>query len=321
MTKEEVIISLGLDNAEMKTGLAGSDFVIQNSVGNTLKSLKKLVAINLVSMAFQAVDIWNDATKKIADIWYGATAEGNRAGALDARTKVYANLNKERWADEEKARKAEDEAAKDRIKRDNLLGKAAEVDRERELSKIKDIEQRETKRLTMQEQELKELRKVISYRDDIVTSAQKQLAVAEKEKDVQESRNRLQDIANARLRSYNDLMSAQLGAANQADRRLFDAKRGRLEFSLGELSQDNTGWGNQARQITQLQDWAKWNVRHGNFDKAKGQMGQADKMFDDLKTQNPFLKDPMGDLKHEAVLQNEKLEKIISDGLQIKAAD
>ena len=39
-----------------------------------------------------------------------------------------------------------------------------------------------------------------------------------------------------------------------------------------------------------------------------------------IKRENPFLQDPLGDLKTEAELQNQNLQTIIKDGLTIKAA-
>lgn len=70
MTKEEVIIQLGLDNAALKNGMTASNFLIENSVQKTLSSLKNLVAINMVEMGLKAVSLWDGFTKDMAKGFY-----------------------------------------------------------------------------------------------------------------------------------------------------------------------------------------------------------------------------------------------------------
>jgi len=71
MTSEEVILKLGLDNSSLKSGMAGADYFVQNSMKATMDSLKNLVRINMVSMAFQAVEVWDKASAHIAKVFYG----------------------------------------------------------------------------------------------------------------------------------------------------------------------------------------------------------------------------------------------------------
>ena len=119
---------------------------------------------------------------------------------------------------------------------------------------------------------------------------------------------------------WQDSIAHQRDKANAASGKVGDAITDPLNFSIGDLAKDNTGWGARARESMQNLEWAQWNVRHGNFGLAGEQKRKADDIIAGIKKENPFLQDPLGDLKAEAILQNQNLQTIIKDGLQIKAA-
>lgn len=318
MTKEEVIIALGLDQAGVKTGLGSTDFLIQNSIGDTLRSLKRLVSINMVSMAFSAVDVWKSATKSIAESWFMLEQQMTRGGFLEKQRQMWRTLRKEaEMEDADRAREAR--ISREVAKVSDIWaavgkGRVKELEAERELLKLK----QQQANLDKERLKATELGVAIKKLDLEITQA----TMDEQEEIRRNTKEQLEFGEKLKREREKPLKEAREASASSA-KRLEAAQRGRLEFTLDDMMREipNTVWGRQAGQIDQLQNWARQNAMFGNFDLAKSQAKRADQLFDDLKKQNPFLRDPLGDLKTEAAEQNNKLQEILSKGLMIRNSE
>lgn len=86
MTREEMMISMGLDFSRLQTGMPAVDMFLQNSLDNTTKSLKRLLAVNLAQLGAQAATFLADKAipalaKSFWDGIYGID-DGSRMDAM-----------------------------------------------------------------------------------------------------------------------------------------------------------------------------------------------------------------------------------------------
>jgi len=239
MTAEEVILKLGLDNSSLKSGMAGADYFVQNSMKATLNSLKNLVRVNMVSMAFQVMDYWDQVTEHIAEVMSGSEHFARMAGFAKEQADVWRTANKERWLEEEKLRKQQEQNAKDKVKRAILDGEVQSVERETQLMQIADETKREETRLKFQKEELKFLRSKIDYQANTVEQGRQMLAVARAEQDVLQTTQRLQE-----LRQKNFVPPTVAAQAPQAKNQAYldNVKSSQIEyfFNIAHNAKGNT---------------------------------------------------------------------------------
>lgn len=137
VTTEEVTIRLGLDNAALRSGLAGSDFLVQNSIKATMNSLKNLVRINMVTMALEVAKAWDKVSDVIAKSAYNLEGLARTGGFLEQQRLA---LRKEREA-AEKVRETEAKLAKERKKYSEDL-QVAQMEYRHELEKNAELQKK-----------------------------------------------------------------------------------------------------------------------------------------------------------------------------------
>lgn len=325
MTKEEIIISLGLDQTQATKGMQAFNFIAKESIGDTLKGIKRLVGINMVEMAQDAIRYWSEFTE-----WFA-----NNAFNLDHLKAVGEELDK--WRTKLTGIRKEAESIRKDIGTLSANGISTEME-------MRDVEGKipEAKFQMLKAQAHAQL----AIKNHAENSAQLQLDALKREKEwlellkkKDELQEKLNDEAekenderkknlenlvkeNAEQQRKEDSILRQRRAAFNADTAVGNARNAGREFTLDDLanSQNLRGsrWQRQAANILQLRQWAKENAMSGNFNLSNQQASRADELFKDLKSKNPFLKDPMDDLIQAADEQNRQLKQMITEGLPIK---
>lgn len=308
MTKEEVIISLGLEDAQLRTGLAGTDFFIQNSVKHTLKSLKKLVAINIVELAKDAIDLYDKATAELFSQIFDVDALKEYGVQIENIRKKMMGLRQEG----EKLREAiGKEAAKGISSEMRLKDIDEQIQREKDkmhlfegLAKAMGFGNPEARaRFTVEAlKHEKAWNELINEKAEI----QEKINVEIEKENSERSKNL--KILTDQIR-LNEKHQADVA---KAERTLKAAQFERGTFTLAEMATapvlQNKRWGWMAREILRTEEWAKENRMLGLDDVANRQQNYADKLYKQLIKENPHLKDP----------QRENIDKLNEQLMELK---
>lgn len=335
MTREEITVKMGLDASSIANGVgattaaaghageaAGDSFgtKFEHKIGK--KFSKQAFHIFFAGMFGSIEEHWKDLTEWMAEEIYGKLSKAlEKTGKeLDKRNRELKSVVAERDASKGAVEKAGGDFAYRQLddgeryqfhdkKRDELRAQVWRLREEQArvggAGEQDEIIQSKINRLTVEQ--IENQGKLNEAHDKLLEASKK--TREEKEKQVVTEREH-----------RNDLIKSAHAAAVVGHNKYVDAIKAPLEFSIGDLAKDNTGWGRRARESQQNLEWAQWNVRHGNFGLAGEQKRKADDIIAGIKKENPFLQDPLGDLKTEAELQNKSLQTIIKDGLQIKAS-
>ena len=107
----------------------------------------------------------------------------------------------------------------------------------------------------------------------------------------------------------NKLVTDQKGRVQEAKDAISKATTDRKRFTLEELAGSGLQGNNvqMAQQAVQLTQWARENRMMGRFGMADVQEAKANSISAGLQKINPFLKDPMEDLKIAAQKQVDSL--------------
>lgn len=333
MTKEEVIISLGLDNASMRTGLKGLDWLVKESLQDTMGSVKGLVSMNVVGLGMKVAELWDRVTKTFFanmfsaqyqqfDVLSSKTVDNLRKlvkEASQARKKFQEASEdfKMFTAKDETARleiltkrRAEAEAKQDRIARDLMMRRkfyemhSTALTAENRAKALADISALEIQ-INLSKADGLKLEK------EIAGEERKRM---DKRKQDEARQSQVKELHDAKV------LSAREAAVSAAES-LEGAKRARRTFTLEEMAaspfMQGTRWGNQAQWILQLQEWSKSNAMLGFQGRSDWQQKRADELMEDLQRRNPFLRDPLRDLKATADKQLDRLNKIAGEGVNI----
>lgn len=319
MTKEEIIISLGLDNTAASKGMQAFNFIAKESIDDTLKGIKRLVGINMVDLAQDAIRYWGVFTE-----WLGKNMFN-----VDAFAAVGREL--EKWRQKLTGIRKEAQKLRDEIATLNAKGITDEM-------RMQDIEDQlpEIKFKMLREQRFaEEAKRTGADASEIILKA---LQYEKQWKELLVEKEELQEKLNEQADKENELRKKNLAVLVQSIKKVEDARRiaatadaalakaqhaGR-EFTLSELASSQwlrgTPWQQKAAEILRLRQWAKENAMAGFTSRSDLQTQRADKLFNDLKKANPFLVDPLDELIQKADEQNATLQKIMNEGLPIKQA-
>ncbi len=349
MTREEVMISLGLDASALKTGMTSADFVIKESMQDTFKGIKRLVGINMVEMGMKAIELWDKASQKIGDFIYSRIYDATETAIGAARDKLrslvkdtqdatgdlakgrrgfifktgspelqQSVLEAERGEINFKLAAAEKdkhfgELAIERAKKMVSFGKedAATTDKYR-VEAVKNVAESEIKILKLQAEQLKNEEEQKDLADKQAEAAKKQ---AEEEKKIFDLEK---DNQKDKL-EYEKYIGKYRKDADDAQERAELAQQARRSFTIAELAKadfmQGTPWQKQASDIVQLRQWAQENRMMGFFGKAEWQENRADQMTDSLRKQNSFIKEPLDDIYRTLDESLTVLEEIQEHGL------
>lgn len=320
MTKEEIMISLGLDNTAATKGMQAFNFIAKESIEDTLKGIKRLVGINMVDMAQDAIRYWGVFTDWLGNNLFnvenfalvGRELEKWRTSLTNIRKEgqklreEISDLNAKGISDEMKMRDLEEQIPEAAFKMRREQERIAQI--RREGSRVPAEMIVEALRLE------KDWKKLITEKEEL---QEKLNDAAEKEN---ETRKKNLDVLVQQVKKLEDARRN----AGAADANLSRAQHRGREFSLDDLAKSQwlkgTPWQQKASQILQLRQWAKENAMAGFFGKSDLQTQRADKLFNDLKKANPFLVDPLDELIQKAEEQNAKLQEMLTSGLPIKQA-
>lgn len=145
--REDVVVSLGVDHSQVEpqlqtakgrfkswgkqveTQFGGNTTVmgtlLQTSMQKSLNTLQGIFAINFASMVSNALVLWDDFTKRLANAFVTRQHRGNEKVRLEWR-----KANEERWANEKALVKAEE----DRIEKEKkLYQQLADLEKDRKL--------------------------------------------------------------------------------------------------------------------------------------------------------------------------------------------
>lgn len=319
MTKEEIIISLGLDQTAANKGMEAFNFIARESIEDTMKGIKRLVGINMVDMAQDAVRYWGVFTEWLA----------NNLFNVDHFAAVGREL--EKWRDKMRNVRVEGMKLREEIAELDAKGVPTAM-------KMKDVEEKLGEvgyKMLREQRYAAEAKRNGADATAIILQALKY----EKEwKQLLVEKDELQEKLNDEAEKENDQRKQNLAvlvqsikkvdearrASTEANAAVASARRSGREFTLNELASSQwlqgTPWQQKAAQILQLRQWAKENAMAGFTQRSDLQTQRADKLFGDLKKANPFLVDPMEELVKKAEEQNMKLQKLLNEGMPIKQA-
>lgn len=321
MTKEEIIISLGLDNTAASKGMQAFNFIAQESIEDTLKGIKRLVGINMVEVVQDAIRYWGVFTE-----WLG-----NNLFNVDAFAAVGRELEKWRL----KITAIAKEAAK--LREEIAKLDASGIDT---ATKMKDVEDQlpEAKFKMLREQETAAAFRRAGFMQQAATHTLEALKFEKQWKQLLAEKEELQEKLNDEAEKENEQRKQNLNVLVQSVKKIEDARRSAAtaeaalakaqhsgrEFTLSELASSKwlqgTPWQQKAAEILRLRQWAKENAMAGFTSRSDLQTQRADKLFNDLKKANPFLVDPMDELIQKADEQNAKLQEMLTSGIAIKQA-
>lgn len=338
MTKEEVIISMGLDNSSLISGSKAGRFILEESIQDTLKSLKHLVAINVTEMGMKAVELWQSASEKIAEEINGISekiAEGKALDLLRNKLKAavkdmqeitklfqaanFENLLKGQTPEQqyETLRNAQQEA------QDRADAAAARMKEQRANEARM---QREGWKRTQEEQAAAQMEyakndkermeatiEVFQYTEKMADVTEK--IEAERQKNLRTTVQLVKEKEEAEKRT-----SDQVRAQNKIQGEINKSHT----FTLADMAKADvlrgTRWGGMARFALQNEEWARNNRMLGFNDLAAQQQKRADQLYDQLKKENPFLRDPQREMVTDLKNQLEELRIINKNGVAIKQA-
>jgi hypothetical protein len=336
MTKEEVIISMGLDNSSLVSGSKAGRFILEESIHDTMKSLKKLVAINVAEMGMKAVELWIDYSKKIAEEVNGIAekiAEGKALDVLRAKlkaavkdmqeiTKAFSAANFEntlkgqtpeqqyetlRNAQTEAQDRAEAAANDMRAMREN----EARMQREGWKRTAEESAQAAMQYATLDKKRMEALIDSWNYQQKMNEATDK--IEAEREKNLRTAVSLVNEKEAAEARTAENVK-----AQNRVQRSINAEKT----FTLADMAKADvlrgTRWGGMANEAMRNEEWARNNRLLGFQDLAAQQQRRADQIYEQIKKENPFLRDPQREMANDLKNQLEELRSINKNGVPIR---
>lgn len=268
---------------------------------------------------------WDELTKWMAEKLYSSLNEANErvAKTLEARNKELHGIREQQIKSPEEFEKRRAEAQYEMA---DEAGKYAILDAKRTENRQKRAAlDEQLSRADAEETKVPiqaEINKLLVENFDIaekISGVNEKMAEEKKKEREEEKNHNAQQLADSIKRG--EILSAQDRRVQTAQANLEQGIKDPLMFTIGDLAQDNTNWGSRARDYQQNIDWAKWNVRHGNFGLAGEQKRRADDIMDNLKKENPFLVNPLEKLTAEAKQQNATLGRMLTDGIPIKTGE
>lgn len=267
------------DEISKQSGFFG--FAFENSFHHTLKAMKKLVAINLVELGFQAKDYWDKFSLYMADAFYGnnSRAEALKERIIQSNTDFFHAANTARWEKQKADAKEREQMVEDAKKYLNLQDQINEsINAQRKLKGGKDAELADANaigkaNLDIQEKtlELEEARKEgvngrmkaavaeLAIEQDKLAILQVQTAQQQKQKEIEEETN---------------LAKIRMADIQQRDREKYMP-------TLEELSHGGR-FGSQARRIGRLDRQIKRDYEFGHTGQADKDIAARNKIYDSL---------------------------------------
>lgn len=314
MTKEEIIISLGLDNSALFGGSKAAGMFMEESMNKTLKGLKNLFAVNFAQMFGGVEDLWGKTTKAIAEFWYDLEGQIARGTLLENMRRQLHNIMRDlRGA---------------RTELENVISARAfrEADPDKQWEMLNDQLQIALQAEDEAIRKFKELKAIQdTYRGkNLMPSRAQTLAKSRAEEDMVKAQTKvlqIQEQMDATLKNIETTRKRNLELAvkeaNVPPPKMPERPASPLQFNLHDLATNpamaGTRWGGMAQQAEQLMENARTNSQLGFHQRAKDQMSRADKIFQQLKKENPMLADPQMEIVHT-------LQRIEKNGLPIKQA-